>query len=464
MPSPLLLQDYTQPLEYTLSDAGGNTFRFTVTVTTDGSYYGVWFEAGGEKYYPTADIEGVRNIILPAEVDVELHYQVPEGGSISPEPDLSTWTEREEKAFTITDAAGNRKTETYRYVRNNYFTMIVFGDPEFDMREYSLANGEIKGYIDRIIALKDNEELYFEPVQGLRVDYGPEIVLCAGDVDKDGNSRIADFTEVFGALYENGIPFVTVYGNHDWSPYNYWYSYDNGTRLELDPTDYGYVKGVFGIGQQDDNERTLELVNHALAESEKLGITVERRYLSTDFGHNYDGEVMPFVFSFRGVRFYCGQTYWFQQWYKPNLLKISPATFYCTDEIMEDLERRIDEGWGEAPAVWLQHYPMSDTQTDGGSAMWWHNRQGFGPEANDPNANQSVKWRTYEDKVAQMMKVIGKTKNPVFFAGHTHEVAQHVHKEPAFTEYITPYFHNASAYVVLMKEGYGAVEVKRIDL
>ena len=62
------------------------------------------------------------------------------------------------------------------------------------------------------------------------------------------------------------------------------------------------------------------------------------------------------------------------------------------------------------------------------------------------------------------MKVIGKTKNPVFFAGHTHEVAQHVHKEPAFTEYITPYFHNASAYVVLMKEGYGAVEVKRIDL
>ena len=127
-----------------MSDAGGNTFRFTVTVTTDGAYYGVWFEAGGEKYYSTADMEGVRNIILPAEGEVELHYQVPEGGSISPTPDLSTWAEGEEKAFTITDAAGNRKTETYRYVRNNYFTMIVFGDPELTCGTIRWQTGRLR--------------------------------------------------------------------------------------------------------------------------------------------------------------------------------------------------------------------------------------------------------------------------------------------------------------------------------
>ena len=460
-PNPNLPLSY--PHVFTLKDMDGNTLDITVNVNNDLPYYGIWLTANGEDYYPTSLPDKEQLILLPAEAtNPNLNYRLPEGSTISPEPSLADWPENTAKEFTVTDAQGNSTKTTYRWVCDNYFTMIVFGDPEYDMRGFSSDGSEVKGYIDRIIALKDDPEHYFEPVEGVRVDYGPEIVLCVGDIDSDGNSNADDFMSVFGALYDNGIPFVTVYGNHDWSTYNWWNKEDNGFTLILDKTDYGFTSG-----EESNNERTLALIDRTLEESKELGVTLERKFLSTDYGHNYEGEVTPFVFTFRGVRFYCGQTYWFQQWYTPTtglFAKYGPATFHCTDEIMEELERKIDEGWGEAPAVWIQHYPMSNTDVDGGSAMWWHNRQGFGPEADDPDANQSVKWPTYEDKVEQMMRIISKTQNPVFFAGHTHKAATHPHEEAGFTEYVTPYFHDKGVYVVLMKEGEGVIEVKQFTL
>ena len=51
-PSPRLLQDYALPMEYTLSDGNGNTFRFTVSVTKDLNYYGPYFQVNDSVYYP----------------------------------------------------------------------------------------------------------------------------------------------------------------------------------------------------------------------------------------------------------------------------------------------------------------------------------------------------------------------------------------------------------------------------
>lgn len=451
-PNPNLQTDYTNPVEFTLSNANGDSFVIQVSVSNDLPYYGIWLSNGEEKYYPTTSEKGEQIIIIPGNTEEEklqVEYLAPEGGSISPLPDLSNWPENTFKEYTITDAQGHQTTNKYKWIRNNYFTMVVFGDPEYDMRNFSNSDGsEIRTMVEQIIDLKNNKNLYFEPEEGLKIDYGPEIVLCLGDIDKDNSTDEGEkFMNVFGAFYTNHIPFVTIYGNHDWQPYNWWYG--EGTNITLDPKDYGYSSSG-----SSNNDRTLKVVNKSIEESEKAGIENVYKFLSTDFGYNYR-EVQPFVFTFRGVRFYCGQTYWFQQWYKArsSLLNTSPATFYNTDAIVEELERRIDEGWGKDPAVWIQHYPMNDAE----AYMWWHNRQGFGTEANDPNANQSVLWPSFEDKKAQMEKMINKTKNPVFFASHTHSAAQYTHN--GFDEWITGYFQEKWIYVVLMKEGEGVIKI-----
>ena len=180
----------------------------------------------------------------------------------------------------------------------------------------------------------------------------------------------------------------------------------------------------------------MKVINRSILESEKLGVTDVHRFLSTDYGHSYR-EVSPFTFKFRGIRFYCGQCYWFQQWYKEGgLFSFSgPATFYNTDEIVDDLEKRIDEGWGEDPAVWVQHYPL----------------------VNCPNHNA---------KLEQMRKMIRKTKNPVAFAGHTHveSCISHNDAEPVFDEWVIESFHSKGIYVVLMKDNYGVIQVEKIQL
>lgn len=454
-PSPLLLQDYSSPLEYTLTDKNGHVFHFTVSVVKDLDYYGPCFSVGDSICYPRLETDGTSVIVLPASGEVELHYAVPEGGSVSPQPDLASWEELEDVNFTITDAAGKQTSLTCCWTRDNYFTMVFLSDPEYDMRDFSLEGGEIKSYVQDVLGLERRTNLYFVPYPGGKVDYGPEIILMGGDINEDNNTDEGEeFMEVFGAIYEAGIPCVTIAGNHDWQPYHW-----GDLEDYADKNDYGYT-----TTGSNNNDRTLKVVNRSISESEKLGITDVHRFLSTDYGHSGYREVSPFVFKFRGIRFYCGQCYWFQQWYKAGGLFSSsgPATFYNTDEIVDDLEKRIDEGWGEDPGVWMQHYPMRNCPNHD-AKEWFQDRQGF---EIDPDANQSVKYRTYEDKLKQLEKMIRKTKNPVAFAGHTHveSCISHNDAEPAFNEWVIESFHEKSVYVVLMKENYGVIQVEKVEL
>ena len=72
-PSPRLLQDYALPMEYTLSDGNGNTFRFTVSVTKDLNYYGPYFQVNDSVYYPMMKADGTFMIVLPADGKADFH-------------------------------------------------------------------------------------------------------------------------------------------------------------------------------------------------------------------------------------------------------------------------------------------------------------------------------------------------------------------------------------------------------
>lgn len=446
-PLPSLVLDYTDPVVFTLSDEAGNILKITVSCSNDLPYYGIWLEAGGEKFYPIEEKEGEYLMIVPGDLTPEVNYRVEQGTTILPEPDLSAWPENERKEFTITSEDGRKSTVSYRWIRNDFFTMVVLGDPEYDMRNYSLSGGEVAGYVDKLLQLKSRQDLYFEPYTGLKIKYDPTLVLIAGDINTDNSKDEGEeFMQVFGALYKAGVPCIAMAGNHDWQPYHW------GDLADYqDKNDYGYT-----VSGSMNNDRTLTVINRSISESEKLGITDVHRFLSTDYGYAYR-EVSPFVFKFKGIRFYCGQCYWFQQWYKAGgLFPTRPATFYNTDEIMDDLEQRIDQGWGKEPAVWIQHYPLTNQKE------WWHDRQGFSIDA---DANKS-KWQTYEEKLQELEKLIYKTTNPVFFAGHTHQSAHYTHTDGAckFDEWVTGYFHDRWVYVVLLKENYGVVDVKEIQL
>ncbi len=445
-PSPNLFLDYTNPVVFTLFDKAGNTLKITVTCSNDRPYYGIWLEAGDRKFYPVLEKDEYL-IIVPGDITPKVNYKIEKGATISPEPDLSIWPENERKEFVITRDNGSCSTIAYRWIRDDFFTMVVLGDPEYDMRNYSLNGGEIKSYVGRLLKLKERKELYFEPYAGLKIKYDPSLVLIVGDINMDNSKDEGEeFMQVFGALYNAGIPCIAIAGNHDWQPYHW------GDLSDYqDKNDYGYT-----LNGSMNNDRTLKMIDRSIAESEKLGITDVHRFLSTDYGHSYR-EVSPFVFRFKGIRFYCGQCYWFQQWYQEvGLFPTRPAMFYNTDEIIEDLEQRIDYAWAKEPAVWLQHYPLTDQKE------WWHDRQGF---SMDSAANKS-KWQTYEEKLEVLKNLIYKTTNPVFFAGHTHQSANYTHTNGSlkFEEWVTGYFHDRWVYVVLLKENYGVVDVKKIQL
>lgn len=365
------------------------------------------------------------------------------GVTITPDPG-ELFEYGAERVFVLSKE-GYKDTEVvvrclYLEDASKYFTVFFLGDPEYDMRGFTKE--QVQGMVSDMLALKDNKTLFFEPSLGVKVNYEPALVMILGDIDKDRSSDTGNgFVEVFGEIYERGIPCVTLYGNHDWEPFHW------GGLEAWDGTDYG-----FSYDGRKANNASLDVVSRSLEESEKLGVMEVKKFMASDYGHFGYSEVMPFSFKFRTIRFYCGQIFWFQQWYKAKLLPSSQATFYCTDEIVDDLEKNIDAGWGKEPAVWCQHYPISN-QSD-----WWHDRQGF---VMNPGCDKS-RWKGYDAKVGKMKELIGKTKNPVFFAGHTHAQQHYEHQVPAFHEYVCGYFHDRHIYVALFKEGEGLVDVRSV--
>ena len=89
-------------------------------------------------------------------------------------------------------------------------------------------------------------------------------------------------------------------GNHDIVP-DYW---------DGDNPDKGLTWGINDGGSYC-NDVALSIVTNQLNTSKSYGVENVERF--TD-GTNHT-QMQPFTFTFKGVRFYVGQTYWFQKPY-----------------------------------------------------------------------------------------------------------------------------------------------------
>ena len=359
---------------------------------------------------------------------IGLQADLPLGASISPNPAAVTIADGTTISFTVTSESGHKATYQYVVTLDNWFTAIICADSEIDMRSNNTQT--TKQYVNKAINIHNYAYSYST------YDFitpKTELMIMAGDMDKDRGGQLSDFDNVFKQVTDAGIPMITISGNHDWEP-DY---FDDGSA------------GYLSLTGLPSNKRTLNVVSTYLNRSKNLGVSNAHVFTS-----QYE-QVNPFTFKFRNVRFYMGQNYWFQPPYKSSFYGTS--TFYAPDtEIINPLTDSISSRWGNDAAVWIQHYPFNCAD------KWWLHQNGNGQSQ---NSNLGT-WTTAAAKRDKLKDMMSKTKNPIFFAGHNHTEATHTHtyNSVTFREHIAGYFPDGKVFMVLMREGIGVVEVKSIQL
>ena len=377
-----------------------------------------------------------RLFLLNKETDlskIELIVSISKGATISPEPSTVNIKELETLVFTVTSENGQKADYQYIFTLDNWFTVIIGGDSEIGMRGND--SNKLIEYVKKAINIHEYPTYSYSSYNYITPK--TELFIMAGDMDRDRGGQLSDFDNVFKQVTDAGIPMITIYGNHDWEP-DYWG--DNSVG-------YSRFRGGFAS-----NKRTLNVVNTYIERSKLLGISDVHVFAS-----QHKGQVNPFSFKFRNVRFYMGQNYWFQPPYSYSGIFNSTITFYAPDdEIINPLEDKISTIWKDDAAVWVQHYPFNCAD------KWWVHQNG---EGKSQDSNKGI-WKTADEKREKLKELIRMTKNPIFFAGHNHREAIHTHIHPDgdFSEYIAGYFPTGKVFMVLMKEGIGVMEVKSIQL
>ncbi len=340
----------------------------------------------------------------------------------------------------------------------NYFTVVIFSDPHLALTGHDGTSIEqMQAYVQNICGMghPGGKRIIFPAAP----DYVPtaDLVMCLGDMDGDSKDDHNDFETVMGGFGNAGIPFITMAGNHDYVP-DYWTG-DNG--------DEGHTGGDSG-GIADD-ATTKHTVDHFKEWSAQLGC--EDVYTFSDGSGHRQPDV--FTFRFRGVRFYCGQTYWFQKGYTVNKIMgyvTGLDKMYAPDALINTLETFAREHASE-PSIWTQHYPfLAGSDCD----RWWLDQNDVGRYikttdwsaygTNDDlgkwtdDANARAFATKKKDKLAS---IINLTKNPIHFSGHTHRWAYNEYNGVRdYTVSSTGYSETpGAAYVVLCQEGVGAIQV-----
>lgn len=341
----------------------------------------------------------------------------------------------------------------------NYFTVVIFSDPHLSQSGHDETSvADMQTYIRNIAGMgrSGGKRIIFPAAP----DYVPQadLVMCLGDMDGDSKDDHAEFESVMEGFTQAGIPFITMAGNHDYVP-DYW----TGTN-----GDEALTAGNGGIA---DNEATKATVNKFKSSASNLG--VQDMYMFKDGSNHRQPE--QFTFTFRGVRFYCGQTYWFQKGYSVEKWMgyvTGRGDLYAPDALLNTLEAFVREHAGE-PSVWTQHYPfLAGSDCD----RWWLDQNDVGRyiktadgSAFGTNADLG-KWtddatardfaRKKKDRLADIIRL---TKNPVHFSGHTHQWAFNTYAGVRdYTVASTGYSETrGAAYVVLCQEGVGVVQVLR---
>ncbi|HBN46353.1 MAG TPA: hypothetical protein DD401_01540 [Prevotella sp.] len=347
---------------------------------------------------------------------------------------------------------------------SNYFTAVFLSDPHVEQTGYDGASvGTYKDYCQAIINLgKDGgtgKQYQFNALPG----YTPkaDIVFCLGDMDQDSEKSGDNFKAAFHKLNAAGIPFVTMLGNHDAVP-DYWTG---------DNPDKGLTLGtIFEKGGSECNDVAMNLVRAQVDTAKTHGIS-DVEWITDGSKHT---QLSPFTFTFQGVRFYCGQAYWFQKPYDKPKTALGTATYYAPDGVISALETFVDKHTDE-PSVWMQHYPFtygSDCdrwwldQNDTGKYIATKDESAYGTHISslgkyDTDATAQGYAKKKKDKLAELIK---KTKNGVHFSGHVHSYGDYTYGGVRDYTVAAPGITSGGMFLVLMSKTDGVVEVKKIDL
>ena len=350
---------------------------------------------------------------------------------ITPNPATTFITDGEIETFVY-----DGKAYSFRFLAGEYFTAVIFSDPHVAQDDYDgITVDNMQKFVNNVVNMgKDGGPVvtFNKAPKG----YVPtaDIVFCLGDMDKDKASG-NDFKTATAGFNTAGIPFITMAGNHDLSP-DLW---DDGSK--------GVTWGINDGGAYYDNI-TLDVItaqNNTAATNG--GFTIKT---FTQSGGAV--QIKPFTFEFKGVDFYCGQTYWFQKPYDVPTL-FSAAKFYAPDGVIDALNTYVSGREGKA-AVWMQHYPFNyGSDCD----RWWLNANASG---NSLDSEVTSAYTTAAQKKDKLVEIISKTKNPVHFSGHVHSTAANTYS--TLTDYTIDNTISMAAYVVLCKEGEGVIEVKEV--
>ena len=355
------------------------------------------------------------------------------------------------------------KAYGFHFSEGKYFTAVFTTDPHIGQEQThdGTAIATMQAYVSKIVNIgkSDGAQFTFSALPG----YVPtcDIAISLGDMDKDNQTSSTDFKTAHQGYADANIPLVVMCGNHDLVP-DYW----DGEKGDKGLT-YG-LGNTISWGGMNSNNMSITTTDSYRNALKTYGITDAT---PITYGTSYK-QFNPYTFTSNGVRFFVGQTYWFQKPYTAPT-NIKSATYYAPDGVISALETFVKDNAQGQPAVWMQHYPFASgsdidrywlDMNDVGRFITTSDASDYGTkDSNIAGSYTSETAKAYakkkKDKMTEIMKL---TKNPVNFSGHSHFVQKAVYN--GITDYTAAPTGKSGtegfAYVVLMKGNKGVVEVK----
>lgn len=392
--------------------------------------------------------------------------------AIVPNPATTFITENEIETFVY-----GGKAYSFRFTAGEYFTVVMFSDPHVTSED---TQTEISTKMEGIVNFGKNGGISytFSSLPG----YTPtaDLVVCLGDMDAN-DCDDEYFSETMSVFAENGIPFITLGGNHDLEPdfYN-----DNS---------YGNTSN----GQSQNEQTFTTIKNHYTAAQSATngGITNLESITDPNLGSSIT-QNEHFTFKFKGVRFYCANNYWWQKPYSGTAINAlgnyyqNTAKTYSAKGTLDALNNFV-EGHKDEPSVWLSHFPFYSEANSGedNNIRWWLD-QNYPSDSSTPKAliPEDGEAEFYSEdafttdagktiaanKKKYLADIIVKTKNPRHFSGHAHKndgANVTATNGTTFRDHtIKPISNEGSengmpgnTFVVLCKAGVGIIQVERVN-
>ena len=394
---------------------------------------------------------------------VQVNGTAVDAASVTPNPTTTFITDGEIETFVY-----DGKAYSFRFIAGGYFTVVMFGDPHV-AESSGISVDDMKAKVTSILNMNKEggpQVTFANAPKG----YVPttDLVICLGDMDKDNETSGDNFTTAMQGFNDAEIPFITITGNHDLVPDIYW---DNNE-------DYGLTSSGCS-----NNQKALGIVKNQYNKAAGFGkFEVET---ITDPNCKADVQVGHFTFMYKGVRFYCANNYWFQKPYDEGSILSASKTTYAADGTIKALNSFVEQHADEA-SIWISHYPFYSEANNynDAAARWWLD-QNNAAEDRDPvclwpvdaassefyNGGTAVTYTSEEGKTLAEKKkkaladIIVKTKNPRHFSGHSHRndgADVTANNGKVFRDHTIQNFVNHEAFVVLCKEGEGAIQVLRV--